>query len=556
MLARAFLARFFENDITGGSSDLRTSFFWLLAFLAVPGTFVPFLMMFNWEGYALMHGAGGLAIAARGAKVFYIGYAMVASGLISAITWSSLLLDTRDALVVGPLPVPGGLIVRAKLTALCVYIVMVAVITHALASMSYGLLLAARGTLAWAVSGAIAHMVASCAATSFVLFAVTAIQGLILALAGPRRFLAVSPWLQSGLVAVGLLGLLFLPTISSATVDTLAGRDPDHAWILRTPPLWFLGLYEMILRNVEDAPLTSLGITALVGLAGTAALTLVTYPLAYRRMVSAVTEMTPAIGGRTWIGQAIGRLVVTLAGRDSVSRSAAQFLLTTMRRSLRHRIAVAIAAGITIAIVSPTIFRWAPHLRDLPPTPPIDLLALPLVVMTFTLIGVRLAAALPADLQSGWMLDGIGASRRAMRAGVWRTMFWIVVVPVCLLTMIGAWRAWGVGVAAPHVCVSLALGIVEIEALLWGFDAFPCSRPWRPERAQLRKLWPAYLVGFIFVVRLLPMLERRRNFAAWPWIVASFAIVTILLRVTHRRRPISTDDDADQPQVQLLNLGG
>ena len=36
-LARAFLFRFFENEITAGSSDLRSSFFWLLSILIPPG---------------------------------------------------------------------------------------------------------------------------------------------------------------------------------------------------------------------------------------------------------------------------------------------------------------------------------------------------------------------------------------------------------------------------------------------------------------------------------------------------------------------------------------
>src|SRR5258705_162505 len=138
LLARTFFARFFDNDITGGSSDLASSFFWLLAFLAAPGFFMPILMSFNWDGYAIVYGTEGLRVASRGDKVFYLGYAMIASGLVSAITWSSLLLDRRDCLVLGTLPLAGPRIVRAKLAALCAYVATVAVGMHALASASYG----------------------------------------------------------------------------------------------------------------------------------------------------------------------------------------------------------------------------------------------------------------------------------------------------------------------------------------------------------------------------------------------------------------------------------
>jgi hypothetical protein len=53
-LTRAFLARFFENEITSGTDDLKTSFFWLLSFLSVPGFFLPMTMAFTWQLVAML----------------------------------------------------------------------------------------------------------------------------------------------------------------------------------------------------------------------------------------------------------------------------------------------------------------------------------------------------------------------------------------------------------------------------------------------------------------------------------------------------------------------
>ena len=554
-LTRAFFSRFFENELTGGSADLRNSFFWLIGFLAAPGFFMPFLMMFDWDSYALMHGTDGLAVAARADKVLYLGWAMIASGFVSAITWNSLLIDRRDALVLGTLPVRGGMVVRAKLTALATYIVLIALATHALPSVSYGFNLSAHGTMAWAISGIVAHMVASCAAAMFVLFALALLQGLAFVLAGPRRFQTISPWLQSLVVAVLLLSLFVLPTISTSTVQTLADADVAHRWILRTPPLWFLGVYEMVLRNA-DPLLTRLGYLALASLAGSVVLTMIIYPIAYRRVVASVAEMSSPGVRRGGVAAWLERRVVALVGGDPLSRASSQFFLTTVRRSLRHRMAVALSMGIVVAFIMPTLFRWAPRLDQLPKSPPIDLLALPLVMTAFLLIGLRLAAALPADTNAGWILGAIGAPPRAMRAGLWRTMVVVVVFPIAVIWTLAFWRTWSARVVLPHLCVCLAFGGLMIEALLWGFEAFPCSRVWRPERAQLRKWWPAYFVGLIIVTRLLPMLERSRP-QAWPWIVAIFAVTGAALRVTHRLRRKMPDADVDEPvQIQLLNLGG
>src|SRR6185503_9701927 len=124
------------------------------------------------------------------------------------------------------------------------------------------------------------------------------------------------------------------------------------------------------------------------------------------------------------------QLAVYAVSRNSVTRASSQFFLTAIRRSARHRLTVAVASGIAIALISPTLLRWAPRLTSLPEKPTIDLLALPLEAILLLLVGLRIAAALPADLGAGWLLDCIGARPALMRSGLWRTMFVAAVVPV------------------------------------------------------------------------------------------------------------------------------
>src|SRR5687768_7244600 len=98
-LTGAFLARFFESEITTGTDDLKGSFFWLLAALAVPGLFIPWLMVFDWHLIGMFQGPIALREASRAEKAFYLGFAMIASGLLTTIAWSSLLPDRRDTLI-------------------------------------------------------------------------------------------------------------------------------------------------------------------------------------------------------------------------------------------------------------------------------------------------------------------------------------------------------------------------------------------------------------------------------------------------------------------------
>jgi len=119
-LTRAFLARFFENEITSGTDDLKTSFFWLLSFLAVPGLFMPMTMAFTWQLVAMMKGPEVLRVLTRGDKAFYLGFVMIATASITAIAWNSLLADRRDGLVLGVLPVRPLVIVAMLLAAVMV----------------------------------------------------------------------------------------------------------------------------------------------------------------------------------------------------------------------------------------------------------------------------------------------------------------------------------------------------------------------------------------------------------------------------------------------------
>src|SRR5688500_360349 len=86
-LVHSFLARFFENEITSGTDDLKSSFFWLLSFLMAPGLFMPVMMMFEWDMVALFQGYEVLQVRTRGDKAFYLAFTMVATALVSAIAW-------------------------------------------------------------------------------------------------------------------------------------------------------------------------------------------------------------------------------------------------------------------------------------------------------------------------------------------------------------------------------------------------------------------------------------------------------------------------------------
>jgi len=136
-------------------------------------------------------------------------------------------------------------------------------------------------------------------------------------------------------------------------------------------------------------------------------------------------------------------------------------------------------------------------------------------------------------------------------------MFVAAVVPATIIAVPIYWRGWGATVVVTHALVCLALGAVVTEALLWGFNGLPCSRPWRPENANLRAWWPGYLFGYLFITLALPAIETAVFGAPIETavLVAALAATGLVLRVAHRRRrPLPLEDPDEPDAVQVLNL--
>ena len=195
-------------------------------------------------------------------------------------------------------------------------------------------------------------------------------------------------------------------------------------------------------------------------------------------------------------------------------------------------------------------------MEKLPSVPPVAVLAAPLIGITFSLVGIRTAASLPAEIKATWMAALAGAPDWQLRTGLRRTMHVLGVVPSLTVFVPLSWWLWGAPIAITHAAVALGMSAVLTEALLWGFRGMPCSQPWRPERVNARKWWPLYLGAFLFISQALPRItllvhESRLATAIVLLVLLASALV---IRVIGRRQPGPEDLYEDDPQTQLLNL--
>jgi hypothetical protein len=509
-------------------------------------------MGFRWQLIERIQGPEALVLLSRADKTLYIGFVMIATATIAAIAWNSLLGDRRDALVLGALPVRPRAIVCARLVALAIYMLGIGVAMNALASVTFAMGLAGHYGIGYAARVAAAHFVATVSASACVFLSVTAAQGVVLAVLGPRIFSRVAPVMQLALVGSIVGGFLSLPLVTGSVVDTLAGHGRSvHPWILWTPPLWFLGVYDW-LQGTSTPMLRALGGRAAVALAAAAIVTVVPYPIGYRRVVVAAIEQG---SGHTKPGAAriLAAWLTRAIGRPSQVKAVTQFFLAVIGRVEAHRFIVAGTVGLVAAWVVP---GWLSMASARPDAPRVLLLSISYSAMAFLVYGLNTAAALPADQKSAWMFEVTPPSRVHARAAMERTMFVFgVAVPMLLfLPLYGS--LWGARFALTHGIFMAVTGVVLIELALRRYEGMPCAQPWDPEGLDLGRWWWAYLIGFIMYTTKVPDYELA--LIENPIAIAEFAALALLLgfalRTRSLQRPIPDTDTSAFAPGDVLSL--
>ena len=551
-LTRAFLARFFDNDMTGGSTDMQHSFFWLLAALATPGLVMPNVLASGWARTALAFPPeGGLEVLrVRGGQdlTFAIGVAMAGIGLVAALSWQSLLIERRDVQVLGPFPVRHRTVLIAKLGSLLLFFGIVTAATIPLSAAFYGLHFGMQFSVAYGFRLAGVHLLVCTLAAFTSYLVVIAVQGLALAITGPRAFTRIAPLLQ--LAVVGSLGVLFLslPVVSRLTARRIYGAGATGDWVLWAPPTWFYGLHAKLMGGALPV-LDDLSMRAGLACFALVAIVLMTYPLSYRRMVidALIGAATPA---RMTLARRALAAVPALMSRSPVAQATSQFTLSTLGRVGTHRLVMSMAMGAAAAIIVPIV---AANLGTPASTPPATLLAIPAVLMTFLLIGLRIAYAIPAELGAAWMFRAAaGQAWPEHRQAARRLMILLGVWVPAAATVPLYFAVWGAAIAALHAIVCLALGVLIADALLIDFDGVPCSVPFEPGHAQLESRWPWYLAGMNVAMIAIPAYEAELLRMAMPSGLIVLAVVlavniAIVRKWSAMRRPEPVTQESPGP---------
>jgi hypothetical protein len=504
LLVRLFSRRFFENDLLAPDIDLRPSAIFLLAALAAP----PFLWTVKGIvrfGLLSIHGYQAVEIASWFDKSLLMMLAMVSAGIVTVLSWEALLVDRRDALILGSLPISSRWVVVAKAVALArLFGVVASLNLPSLFILSVGAYSHFSGGLV--LRACVAHAVAVSAASLGTSLVLTAALVTVTAIFEGRWLRVMTVAVQS-LVLVSLTGLLL--GFQWGSIIGAAARAGDPAalgWMAFWPPGWFVGLSQVVLgKGPGQAVFSALArpalLMSLVALCVCVPATLLLWRRALRVMVSAAPGEAP---GRAW--SMTRSLPAWLAG-PPLDRAFIQFFLAVIWRSPRHRLAVLTAAGLAIAVVLegtlvlnarvPGSARWLTEY------------VVPVLVLVCLLGIFRWLLTLPAELPASWVLGLVTpASGAIVRRALGRVLFVLTVGPTAMLAGVLSWWQGSMVSALAHAALVTLAGLGMVEYALTRVTFMPFATEYLPGRSNLKARWPVHAVVLLVIVPILAGIER------------------------------------------------
>jgi hypothetical protein len=415
-------------------------------------------------------------------------------------------------------------------------------------------------------------------ASAFGFFAVLAIRGALQAVLGRALFTRIAPAVQAVLLVSVACAFLLLPVVASRVSRTWL--EPQSRAAMMAPPLWFVGLQEMIVGNVladlprpnrlpariaeADARATQLyhgarslfpplALTAAVKLAAVTVLAVLLFAWNNRRMVA-----PPPVGaGAAWL-----RRGVAAAARGVIRHPETQasffFTLQTLLRSPQHRLTIAasLAFGLTASVFAVAVGSATRHGGADAFTA--GILAVQPVLLIALLTGFRHAVRVPAELAANWAVQVAwrGDTRPHVAGAKAAGGLLFIALPVLALIPFYVVMFTPFEALAIALC-GLAGGAAVLETIFLGYRKMPFACGYLP--GDVKTVGPIAFAAFVFFTYQFSHLElaalRSGAAPAFAGVLTGAFVTLRAVDAFRRRHPRPFEfDEMPEPPTQRLGL--
>ena len=556
ILWRTFLEQFAANESATSDLQMRRAIVGIFAFLVTPGIYIMMSTVGSFEILRLVararHMPELVETRLMQMAIVFVAYSMVTTGLITVFIWDTLVFDKRDAMVLGPLPVPGRTVVFAKLAALATFLLGAALLVNITSGLPFGLITGGNDGLI--IRHTLAHFAGTIGGAVFIFSVLVIVRGLLVLLVGPQLSASIGSALQFVFLS-GVLCFMMVPTAMGRSTPAFLDKSAAE-WL---PLTWFVGLFESI-RGSRVHGIHLFAERALIALplavAGAVAVTFAGY---WKQMRAALAP-SARVAASARLRRALARV---LTGRDRTARAVSDFILTTLARSKPQQVPVAIAGSIAVGIISVAASTRRGGLEALF-VPRTVVLWIPMVIGYWIIIGLRSSFAMPTELPAAWVFR---VHSRMPSASYWlglrAAMISFALLPALAVNALVVLPLVGFNVAMWHaifVCIAVTFGA---QAASITIHSVPFTRAYPPGHTKLKTRWPLYFGG-MYAIAYWPVrweLGALHDPAALLRLAAAGVAAIVALDLIGRRAALDwkaqpeAEFDADPEQLTFLNLG-
>jgi hypothetical protein len=512
-------------------------------------------------------------------QFLFSAWSMTVMAIVAVAVWDALSLDRRDTEILGPLPVPRGVVRRAKIAALLVLAAAFAAALNVVPALMHpmGALSRLRPNLVQVATLVAAHFVSTTAAAAFGFAAVVAVRELLHAVLGPAAFRRISVFVRAALIVTLVTTLLLIPAMAFR-IATLWLQGSIDGTLL--PPIWFAGLHELmsgqvwaqlahpnlppaiaasertfeLLYQSRRPSLREFGLTG----GGMFLLVLIIAVVAYfwnnRRLPEPEVMRTPQRGYR----RIFDTIALRVVARPPLVRAGLVFTMRVLARSVQNRLSIGIPLAIAIAVSMVSLPAAGMTAALDFSNAPVAVLAVQLLLVTALTIGFRQSIRVPADLGARWVFHLIRPAKHDVYLrGVKRAAVFKLVLPALLVLLPFHLFALGRQLALAHFAFGLLIALVLREAFLLEYRRLPFAGNYVPE-VRLTTHGGVYAFICLAIVYTVAWLEHvalsttSGTVVLFVVTVMSFAAIRAI-DMWQRRNPreVDLDEVVDPPTLRL-----
>jgi hypothetical protein len=521
LLVRHLLDRFFNNEIVsvdGETLPLIMTLAWAIALPTLVATIFLFPAYHRFAPRPPTPPFWGRVADHYG----FVMYAWIVMGAITVFEWDLLVPNVLDVFVLSVLPIAQRRLLLARVAAILTFLGLFLIGTSSLGIIFFPLATEPSNVSRAYAAHFLAVITAGLCAASLVL----ALQGLLISLLGARLFRAISSVLQS-LVMMVLSTVLFMFPVFSRSLEALIKSGGTAVRCF--PPFWFLGVYESVSAGPSTLPaFTQLAHTGYQATALLMVLAIFTYPLAYARSTRQAVEGSIAPNSRSVLLPPAIRVLHATLVRTPPRRAVYHFISQTLFRSQRHRLYLAMYAGIGIALacVCVVVLRVeGGHIRIAISSSGVRL-AVPALAF-WIVAGLCTSLLSPADPAGSWvfrLIHGKASSDHLAATKLW-VLLWAMTTTlgaVAVLQIISYPELRSPKELVTQVLVAVGICLLLTDAFSLQTATIPFTEARVPRNTDLGFILLRYIVFFPALI------VATVNYEWWIGVSAGHLIVTTL----------------------------